>query len=375
MLATGFLCLPALAAAKPVDDSAPSSLAVPPVGSDTPRGSDDAASRPKATARYDDGRPPLIVMKGERHAGTNFLTGILETSLGDIRVTGGGSDPDPMTSCNPFAPEPPRTYCCWKHGYASTWCHGFQSPDAPVMRGGVVKSLPAHVFLIRSPYSWVLAMHDEPYDYNGILSANFSEFLRTPFSYVPRDYQGSSLADKPDSHANPIQLWNAKMRSYLQFEEAQRAICVHLTHEMLFDIDALKQRLGPLTKLAPQLQNASIRYPPFSQYQDKFSNNFSRHEFEEAKRYEKEKLWLDLMSQEDLDFINMELERNVVDQVGLEVVMKTTKEEEQEGSTEYKPWQHRLERSEHMRLLRLLDDSPHHWQNHRQKTASAGPSR
>ena len=112
MLATGFLCLPALAAAKPVDDSAPSSLAVPPVGSDTPRGSDDAASRPKATARYDDGRPPLIVMKGERHAGTNFLTGILETSLGDIRVTGGGSAPDPMTSCNPFAPEPPRTYCC-----------------------------------------------------------------------------------------------------------------------------------------------------------------------------------------------------------------------------------------------------------------------
>ena len=194
---TAFLCLLALAAAKPVDDSAPSSLAVPPVGSDTPRGSDDAASRPKATARYDDGRPPLIVMKGERHAGTNFLTGILETSLGDIRVTGGGSDPDPMTSCNPFAPEPPRTYCCWKHGYASTWCHGFQSPDAPVMRGGVVKSLPAHVFLIRSPYSWVLAMHDEPYDYNGILSANFSEFLRTPFSYVPRDYQGSSLADKP----------------------------------------------------------------------------------------------------------------------------------------------------------------------------------
>ena len=304
----------------------------------------------------DTGYYPLIVIKGERHTGTNFITTILENSFGPtIRVTGGVSDQDPMVSCNPFEREPPRTYCCWKHGYASTWCHGFQSPDLPALPGGVVAQLPPHVFLVRSPYPWVLAMHDEPYDYDGDLTFNFSQFIRAPFSYVPRDYQGSSLASKPDRHANPIQLWNAKMRSYLQFEsEAKhRAIFARVTHEALFDIEVLTKSLAPLLKVSPNFKDTEVEYPPFSLYNDKFSSSFSQADFDEAKRYEAEQLWLDLLSQEDLDFLNAELENNVVEQSGLQLVLEAKGTE----AVSQQSRKHRSERSEHMRMLRLLDDS------------------
>ena len=300
---------------------------------------------------------PLIVMKGERHTGTNFLTTVLEKSFGDsnIRVTGGVSDKDPMVSCNPFEREPRHTYCCWKHGYASTWCHGFQSPDLPALPGGAVQQLPAHAFLVRSPYPWILAMHNEPYDYNGDRGANFSEFIRAPFAYVPHDYQGSTLADKPDYHANPIQLWNAKMRSYIQFESEAlgRAITVQLTHEMLYDLEILIKRLKPLMNISSSFNETVFEYPPFSLYNDKFGSSFSKAEFQEAKRYEAEQMWLNLLSQEDLDFINAELERNVVEQLGLQVVLEAKGTE----AVPQQSWRHRMQRSEHMRMLRLLDDS------------------
>ena len=132
------------------------------------------ATEPPRSSSTKEGYYPLIVIKGERHTGTNFITNVLENSFGSgIRVLGGASDPDPMISCNPFEREPPLTYCCWKHGYASTFCHGFQSPDLPALPAGAVASLPPHVFLVRSPYPWLLSMHDEPYDYDGDLTFNF----------------------------------------------------------------------------------------------------------------------------------------------------------------------------------------------------------
>ena len=325
------------------------------------------ATEPPRGSKSDEGYYPLIVIKGERHTGTNFITNVLENSFGSgIRVLGGASDPDPMISCNPFEREPPLTYCCWKHGYASTFCHGFQSPDLPALPAGPVASLPPHVFLVRSPYPWLLSMHDEPYDYDGDLTFNFSQFIRAPFSYVPRDYQGSSLADKPDFHANPIQLWNAKMRSYLQFESdvhsndesdvhtKDRAIVARLTHETLFDLKSLTKSLAPLLKISADVKDTVIEYPPFALYNNKFGDTFSKADFQEAKQYEVEQRWLDLLSQEDLDFINMELERTVVEEVGLQVVL------EAKGTEPAVPQQsrrRRLQRSEHMRMLRLLDDS------------------
>jgi hypothetical protein len=350
MLASS-LCAAVLTAGEPPRERETSVLTV----GEPPRGSGSRG-----------GYYPLIVIKGERHTGTNFITNILEKSFGSaIRVLSGASDTDPLVSCNPFEREPPKTYCCWKHGYASTWCHGFQSPDLPALPGGVVSSLPPHVFLVRSPYPWLLSMHDEPYDYDGDLTFNFSQFIRAPFSYVPRDLQGTSLSGDPDYHANPIQLWNAKVRSYLQFESdvhygdepdghrKDRAIVARVTHETLYDLKSLTKSLAPLLNISADVKDTVIEYPPFALYNNKFGEAFSKADFEKAKQYEVEERWLDLLSQEDLDFINMELESNVVEQAGLQVVLEARGSE---PVPQHSP-RRRLQRAEHMRMLRMLDDS------------------
>jgi len=323
------------------------------------------ATEPPRGSSTKEGYYPLIVIKGERHTGTNFITNVLENSFGSgIRVLGGASDPDPMISCNPFEREPPLTYCCWKHGYASTFCHGFQSPDLPALPAGAVASLPPHVFLVRSPYPWLLSMHDEPYDYDGDLTFNFSQFIRAPFSYVPRDYQGSSLADKPDYHANPIQLWNAKMRSYLQFESdvhskdeldvhsKDRAIVARLTHETLFDIKSLTKSLAPLLNISADVKDTVIEYPPFAKYNNKFGDTFSKADFQEAKQYEVEQ-------RGSTCFLRRTSTSSTWARGDRRRAGRPPGRPRAKG-TEPVPQQsrrRRLQRSEHMRMLRLLDDS------------------
>ena len=38
-------------------------------------------------------------------------------------------------------------------------------------------ALTAFAFLTRSPYSWLVAMHSEPYEHDGAVPLSFSEFL------------------------------------------------------------------------------------------------------------------------------------------------------------------------------------------------------
>ena len=95
---------------------------------------------------------------------------------------------------------------------------------------------PAFLLLVRSVYPWLVAMHREPYEYNGALfpqaynqsQQNFSAFLRAPANYervwladhpsnayrMTSKYDGVYLVE-PYAHANPIVMWRDKMRSYL----------------------------------------------------------------------------------------------------------------------------------------------------------------
>merc|ERR1711935_1323488 len=107
---------------------------------------------------------------------------------------------------------------------------------------------------------------------------------------------------------------------------------------------SLTKSLAPLLKISADVKDTVIEYPPFALYNNKFGDTFSKADFQEAKQYEVEQRWLDLLSQEDLDFINMELERTVVEAKGTEPVPQQSR-------------RRRLQRSEHMRMLRLLDDS------------------
>lgn len=300
------------------------------------------------------------MVKGERHTATNFVRAILQHSFGACNPVPEGADTScpycgQCAHCDPrFVSEPsPTTYCCWKHGYASVGCRGWYHS----------RVYPAHVFVIRSIYPWLLAMHRQPYEYDGPAlrgphGLKFSEFIRREFQYAagpqgaaprtvsralhfspalaahccppralpvwvrryaPMPYQGSK-----EAHANPIQLWNAKVRSYVAFSAHANVTSVNLTHGELYDEDALRRRLQPLLAASSnytlRTPSRRVEYPPFAKAQRKFYEDFTQAGFEQAKADVQRQAWQAHITQKDLDYINAEVSAELMSAFGLPLV-------------------------------------------------------
>ena len=102
--------------------------------------------------------------------------------------------PSRPTLCHCCPSQKSADFCCWKHGVACSSDH--YTPKTSVL-----------VFLVRSPYPFLLALHKMPYE-SRLPSVSFSEFLRRPWSSRPPYYEVEETA------ANPVALWVNKMRSY-----------------------------------------------------------------------------------------------------------------------------------------------------------------
>ncbi len=57
------------------------------------------------------------------------------------------------------------------------------------------------LFIVKSPYSWVLSMHRRPHTHEYLRKLKFSEFIRFPFG----DYR------------TPLKMWQKKANSYYEF--------------------------------------------------------------------------------------------------------------------------------------------------------------
>ena len=131
-------------------------------------------------------------------------------------------------------------------------------------------------------------MHDQPYEHDGFVSGNFSEFLRVEFTYTPDSY----AAGPQDVRPNPVRLWAAKVDSYRELT----MLHANLTHLDLFDEDALTARLKPLTSAGgffPAGQTRVLIDPVLeAAVNDKEGGAFSRSEFDAARDYEASRKWL-----------------------------------------------------------------------------------
>lgn len=81
------------------------------------------------------------------------------------------------------------------------------------------------------------------------------------------------------------------------------------------------------------------------------SSEFSKAEFDAAAEYERQQMWLELLSEEDLDFINSQLDFSLLEHFGLAVVRS---EEYLEGVARAGQGGG-MSKEEHMRMLGLLD--------------------
>ena len=242
-------------------------------------------------------RSQSLVEKGERHAGNNFFQALLRYNFPNVTD---------HTSCDQEAEGSERYFCCWTHGYASDACA--ETFDPP---------LTAMILVVRNPYAWLAAMHTEPYEHDGMVAANMSKFLRTPFSYSPQQYPSQR-----DVHANPVALWIAKVESYLSLNTTRHVI---ITHDDLYNPDALTTKLRPLTKLGGFYAAGSSETMRYDQILDsatnaKMSGEFSRSAFERARIYERERRWLSYFTDDDLAFINEAVGEHRMRSLGFETL-------------------------------------------------------
>ena len=92
---------------------------------------------------------PSLIVRAERHTGSHFLNAVLRHNFPKEHNSVHGEPIMHSSDCPTAQPLAPGSSCCWKHGYPDERCEYTKQPSA-------------YVFLIRQPFSWLLAMRANP---------------------------------------------------------------------------------------------------------------------------------------------------------------------------------------------------------------------
>jgi len=280
----------------------------------------------------------VIVLKGERHTGTEFVDATVMKNF-DVGRNGyvyglvkeEGTEKTEAV-CKPH--EGDGSFACWKHGYANVTgdfeCADPQADNPRAKRACTKKVL---LSVTRNPYSWLTRMYCEPYTCVGCTThstGSFSKFLREPFRYFPLELirsrgssdscvehsdaakclKGGKHKDVPvDEAKTPTHLWMQKVRSYHNWTGP----AVHVCQKDFESARTTKAKLvDPLRKLGVPLsrdgQKGGDPRPVDSDAKEthKRKGTYSLEGLQIAVDEEtgKEQKWLGAYSQEDLDYVN-----------------------------------------------------------------------
>ena len=289
-----------------------------------------------------------IIVKGERHSGTNWLQHMMEHNFGNatrpmlLTYMHAGckravQPTDPLRTGLPDS----QFSCCTKHGYARARCVYRPMDDGQTVRVWVIA--------MRDVYAWLASMYRDsktslhsatqrtcgPARSPEVCGTSFHDFIRAPFpEYIlgitrpalrgarlrPVDFRNFSMPLR----ASPVDLWCAKVTAAV----ALRAPKVLLRHSDLYGAKGLAalQRIAaggladgsaaggrgvPAIPLAHG--GGHVGLPPLNESasertQSKYAHVFSRAAFVRARGDARERRWLASYSQADLEWVNSEVE-------------------------------------------------------------------
>ncbi len=155
---------------------------------------------------------------GERNTGTNYLCRLIETNL-QVKLLRGTAPPALRHLRRFFANDEHLidTYFRWSYPFNLGWKHSAPRPLTEITPYPGYRSLSGVIFLVRNPYSWLLSLHKNPYHQTHADAPGFDQFLNRIWQMHRRD----EIVGAP---LNPIQLWNRKIRSYLEFAERRKIL-------------------------------------------------------------------------------------------------------------------------------------------------------
>ena len=134
----------------------------------------------------------ILKLYGERRSGTGYTTELLDQKF-----------PEATMDRNAFGSrhDPPREW--------------------PGLEG--------YILLVRDPFHWLAAFHDEPFGCPELRGLSFSEFLDSPV----KSFTNGRVENR--SHENPVVMWNDKVADYTEFALRYPDDCVCLRYEVARD--------------------------------------------------------------------------------------------------------------------------------------------
>lgn len=234
----------------------------------------------------------FIQIYGERNSGTNYLHFLLEENIRNVKV-----------------------------GYKFGWKHGFAKMDKikEQINGGDLI-----LCMFKDPYSWIVSMHGKPHHAPQLYKLPFDQFIRSEWvcytgdNYDIRDLKNDPvLADQEMMHernpdtgerfANVIALRTAKCKRFLELKE-----------EFPNQVRILKYEdylMKPRISVCDLAGKGKLRLKgPVKVSKGYFGKNpkkkFDRKDYYENREYFK------LYSEEDLQYVNQYLDKEVEEKIG-----------------------------------------------------------
>ncbi len=122
---------------------------------------------------------------------------------------------------------------CSKLPAHSAWKHA-----APIVDESYASKNASVLFLVRDPYSWIVALYRNPYHSRAPLPETLAAFIEQPWLTVKRENIAPILM-------SPIELWNLKLRAYRDFAAAAPVPSAVL-HFEAFVLDPVGELSGAL---------------------------------------------------------------------------------------------------------------------------------
>jgi hypothetical protein len=178
----------------------------------------------------------MLKVYGERNTGTNYLdqllTANLEVSLlpgtvpGQVARTASRLDRGAarLGLNRVRTGEPIRDL--WFR-FSSRSNHGWKhrlAPSGTGARRAIARGV-VFVTVTKNPYSWLLSLFDHPYHRSGV-DQTLGQFIESPWPSLGRE-------GGPRVYASPVELWNAKNRSYVRLAQTPGVRAQLLTYEGL----------------------------------------------------------------------------------------------------------------------------------------------
>lgn len=176
------------------------------------------------------------------------------------------------------------------------WKHG--CPPIKSLRKNIREET-RFICITKNPYAFLFSLYKRPYHLKGIKKDNFTSFLKSEWGLRRRDLLQEKWLN------NPVLLWNKKYDAYVKFAEQYASQVAMVRYEDLIlkgeeTLILLKEKLGleALNENFKFIKSSGVEeHKSLEYYQDYYHNE----------------LWRQNFSEEDIKFVNEQLDHGLVE--------------------------------------------------------------